>query len=211
MVRGYILVDVLNLNTGASVLDSIGDLTPRRSVAGRLDFNIGSNKKRRALSSSIIDTPLVVNDRCSNPPCPASDCSGSVYPLGDANKDCVFDSIDVLAVLHRSSDSTTPTQAELDVIDADKNGRITPFDSEILLKARMGYFPLIRDITVLGIDGVGSDCHLTINVTLEWGSNGEILSGGDYSNTFAIFCHIPSRQGVSKPNSIQTVSVSEQN
>ena len=186
---GYILIDVLTLSTKATVLDNIGDPTPRRSIAGRIDFNVGGSRKRRALSSSIADTPIVIEKRCDNPPCSVEECEkiGTTPPsVGDANRDCVFDGVDSQYTLQQSSDTSDIDSSLFRTMDVDWNGRITPRDSEVLLDAYLGLYPLIHNITIRGIDEPLSECHFTINVTLTWGS-GRVISVNETYAVFGIF------------------------
>ena len=179
---GYILVDVINVNTEMSTLDTIGDQVPRRSIAGRLDFNFGLDV---ALPSSLVALPSGPINRCASPPCTMAECGGEVT-VGDANMDCVFDALDALATLQQTSNISILTEQQQTAMDADRNERIDPFDSDILLKARLNHFPLISNVYILGIDGVGSECHLTINVSLQWSDRRSVTDNETYA-LFAIF------------------------
>ena len=157
-----ISVDVVLMNAYSATPDTIGDPVPRESNSASLYSN---HTTSRTVESDTV--------RCSQPPCTPSDCEdlGGTTPLGDVNADCVFDSLDVLAVQLYTSRATLDPESfsdlQLEAMDADKNGRIDLQDAEFLLSASLGRYPLIADPILQPIDAEFSDCILSINVTLD--------------------------------------------
>ena len=157
-----ISVEVVHLNRYSATLDTVGDPVPRESDPGSIYSNFSS---REAVESTV--------DRCSRPPCTPSDCEdlGTGTQLGDVNSDCVFDTLDVLALQLYSTQATLDpdsfSASQLEAMDADKNGRIDLQDAEFLLSASLGRYPLIADPVLRPIDAEFSDCVLSINITLD--------------------------------------------
>ena len=156
------------LNEYSPVLTTIGDSVPRKSEPASLNSN--------DLVRNTTGTSQVM--RCSAPPCTASGCVEST-PLGDVNADCKFDVLDVLALhMYAASATLEPesfTDAQLEAMDADKNGRIDLEDAKFLLGASLGRYPLIADPILRPINAEFSDCVLSINVTLDPTWSGDVF------------------------------------
>ena len=139
--------------------------------------NIGEPTPRFSPPASYGPAPALPNSTlaCSSPPCTPEQCTAlnGFSPAGDANGDCLFNLVDALyanevrAQLNLPDIEPALLPHQLNAIDANKNGIYDPADVLFLVEGRMGLFPLIRDITLLPVDLEGSDCVLTINVTLQ--------------------------------------------
>ena len=178
---GFIAVDVITLNTYSSTISDIGADTPRRTYPAQIVFRVvGANLGNVQLPPAPPAPTRCNSSRCSPEQCVAisGESSGA-----DANGDCVFDLLDALATLQQSaignSSSLSPTQAK--AMDADKNGRISSLDAQMLMKANFDNFPFISDIIVRPIDAKFSNCVLTINMTLGR------KTGAVQNNTYIIF------------------------
>jgi hypothetical protein len=180
--HAYIIVDVFSINTYSNQYSPIGASTPRVSTAAYIQFSIGAPTQGPFAPVSV-NMP-VPSTRCSTHTCTLSECTsiGNVL-VGDANLDCVSDMVDALAALIQSSNNSVLTERQFNAMDADKSNRLTSLDANILLKANLDFFPLVSDISLRPIDAQYSDCRLSINVSLEWIKDYDILS----SNTYIYF------------------------
>ena len=112
---------------------------------------------------------------CGSPPCSLEQCTAlnGFVQAGDANSDCIFSLADalytneVLTQLNLPDMESLLLPHQLNSIDANKNGIYDPADILFLIEARMGRFPLIKDLTLVPVESEGSDCVLTINMTLQ--------------------------------------------
>ena len=114
-------------------------------------------------------------------PCSSEQCNAIAG--ADANGDCVFDLLDALATLQQSAigNSLSIPLAQSKAMDADKNGRISTVDAQLLAKANFDIFPFITSIVVRTIDAKSSNCALTINMTLGR------KTGAVQDNTYIVF------------------------
>ena len=153
-------IQVMTLAESDYPYSTIGDPTPRFSRPA-------SFSPEPALPDSIVP--------CSSPPCSQDECEilNDISLAGDTNGDCVFNLVDalyaknILAQLNLPGENAALPSSQLNAIDANKNGVYDPADIRFLVEGRMGRFPLVRNINLLPVDLEGSDCVLSINVTLQ--------------------------------------------
>ena len=107
-----------------------------------------------------------------------ADCeqTGSANEVGDANQDCVFDTLDALATLQKIPSPSDIDEGLRTIMDANRDGRIDTTDVGMLLGATLDLYPLISDIIVRPVGAEHSDCLLSINVTLGWGNGAPITN-----------------------------------
>ena len=154
---------VMTLVENEEPYSTIGEPTPRISFPA----SFGPEPNLPELPNATIP--------CTSPPCSLSQCialNGFVQ-AGDANGDCIFSLADalytnaVLTMLNLPGVDSLLLPHQLNAIDANKNGIYDPADILFLIEARMGRFPLIKDLSLVPVESEGSDCVLTINVTLQ--------------------------------------------
>ena len=179
---GFISVDVITLNTYYTTIDDIGSATPRRSLPAQIIFTTASANPE---STTVLSPTPSTLTRCNYPPCSLEQCIAIAGEMSgaDANGDCLFDLLDVLVTLKQSAigNSSSIPPEQIRAMDADKNGRISTVDAQMLMKANFDIYPFISDITVRPVDAEFSNCVLTINMTL----NRKI--GAVQDNTYVIF------------------------
>lgn len=143
-------------------LQTIGAPTPKLSLPTVFNSNISA--------ASIPPS----STRCEEPPCSPAECLNITSTLvpGDTNADCVFDLLDVvflqqvIADLALLDNDLELLPSQLEALDSDRNGDVNTLDVRFLIRARMGSYPLISDLTLRPIGAEFSDCRLTINMTL---------------------------------------------
>ena len=170
---GIISVDVVTLNTYNTTVDDIGSATPRKSAAAQIIFSTVDAAHKMIMIPLAPSLPV----RCESPPCSSEQCTAIAG--ADANGDCVFDLLDALATLQQSAIGNLSSISKLQAMDADKNGRISTVDAQLLAKANFDNYPFITDINVQLID---LDCTLTVNMTL-----GRKTGAAVQKNTYIIF------------------------
>ena len=179
---GFISVDVITLNTYNTTIDDIGSPTPRRSLPAQIIFPTASANPE---STTVLSSTPSTLTRCNYPPCSSEQCIAIAGEMSgaDANADCLFDLLDVLVTLKQSAigNSLSISPEQIRAMDADKNGRISTLDAQMLMKANFDIYPFISDIAVRPVDAEFSNCVLAINMTL----NRKI--GAVQDNTYVIF------------------------
>ena len=177
---GFISVDVVTLNTYNTTFNDIGFATPRKSAAAQIIFSINDTAHEMIMIPSAPSLPV----RCESPPCSSEQCTAIAG--ADANGDCVFDLLDALATLQQSAIGNSSSISKPQAMDADKNGRISTVDAQLLAKANFDNYPFITDINIQLID---PDCTLTVNMTL-----GRKSGAAVQNNTYIIFGLFHTRQ-----------------
>jgi len=127
----------------------IGELTPRRSQAGRVAF---SDSARSINDANNFTVPTY----CSMP------------HSNDINGDSLFDLRDVMYTQNYATlqSSMSPTDAQLEAMDANKDGLVTASDVEFLSRAHFGLLRFVSSLELTPIDEAGSNCVMTLNITL---------------------------------------------
>ena len=189
----FLALEVVTLKSQDVPARDIGAATPRQSAAadGLVLAVMSSSVGRRSVEEDLLpQTTGIVGHRrskrqattaCSIPPCPASQCTGGERQLGDTNGDCLFDVSDVTFVqqylaskAQNFMDSNGATiKTGLDTVsdrlvelDADGNGVIDVSDARYLLLVNFGLLRFMRQLNILPVQGLGSNCSLTLQVRL---------------------------------------------
>ena len=128
---------------------TIGDSTPRRSQAGRVAFSDNAENMNDAVD-------FTMPTYCSMP------------HSNDINGDGVFDLHDVMYTeLYATLQSgMSPTDAQLEAMDVNKDGLVTASDVEFLSRAHFGLLRFVSSLDLTPIDAAGSNCIMTLNITL---------------------------------------------
>ena len=128
---------------------TIGDPTPRRSQAGRVAFSDNAEIQNDAVGF----TPPTY---CSMP------------HSTDIDGDGVFDLRYVVytQIYATLQSSMSPEAAQIEAMDANKDGLVTASDVEFLSRAHFGLLRFVASLDLTPIDEAGSDCVMTLNITL---------------------------------------------
>ena len=128
---------------------TIGDPTPRRSQASRVAFSDNAESLNDAVD-------YTVPTYCSMP------------HSNDINGDGLFDLHDVMytELYATLQSSMSPTAAQLEAMDANKDGLVTASDVEFLSRAHFGLLRFVSSLDLTPIDEAGSNCIMTLNITL---------------------------------------------
>ena len=180
----YFEIIVVNVNNDSLTFSPIGAPAVRISSAASFGTRPGL--------ISIGPVP-----RCPSTACTAQECS-AIRPSipGDANADCTFDLLDVYYTQRTVPELQLPGEGEVGLLpdqlvamDADVNGMINQADARLLADSRIGLFPLVTDLVVRPIDAPGSNCVLTISITLK-NYQGMDVEGSD---CLCLLRHLPCR------------------
>ena len=198
-LRNTLEVAVVTFNaTRAGLASVVGfvttdQVTNRPIVSGMLLQEVYAVRGRRRRNTVRVHDPFAVEFakrvRRTSPCATPRECDKCKGMLGDLNRDCLFDISDILFVLTTYTHSllALPTPAVAMAIppaelDVDQNSAVEPADAYFLIRANLGLVRFILNTAVRPVQNAGSDCKLSLNVTLATKSG-----PARPSNTFVFF------------------------
>jgi len=163
--------------------NTIGENTPRLSIAGNVSFTVGPINNKRSADNGLATINRIVSHKVNKKqavPCVGDGCRAAVP--GDANGDGIFDIRDVsytlIYIVEASLDfsssrgmqiNLSTTASQLVSLDADLNTIIDIADAIFLLKAVFRLAYLIED-PMINPDNPSTDCLVEISVSLTTGT-----------------------------------------
>ena len=166
-----------------------------RFIAGNIEADIVSSKRRRTIRNSIPAPPVVMPRRrnrratpCDDPPC--SSCPDN-RDVGDTNFDCILNVQDVTFTRVYITEAPLGftgslayllqdvTDDQRTVLDSDRNGVINIDDAFYLLRVVFGLIRFVGNHTIISEP---PDCRLQINFIL-YSEGRTVTDGSDASKT----------------------------